>query len=194
MTAEPWHLRCAGFGAAVDAFAIDDRELWFISLLGNQQSVRALWARLLKREAAVLSEESFTGGRFAALATTTGTHWRFHVTRLAVSGATHGMLVPEVALYAGEAADFLLLARDEDAAPLLHYRYLTRRLDVPLHPSWADWLWERAVASGEARPLDTLGIHAWRCVPDVDALTTALGRALRGHWIAVPSGDSAVAA
>jgi len=191
---EPWHIRCAGFGAAVDAFAQDDRELWFLSLLGNQQSVRALWARLLKREFAVLSEEAFTGGRIATLATTTGSHWRFHVTRLPATGATHAILVPEVALYAGEGTDFLLLARDPDEAPALHYRYLTRRLDVPLHRSWTDWLWERALAAGETRALDARGIHAWRCVPDPDALAAALGRALRGHRIAVPASDFAVAA
>jgi hypothetical protein len=30
-------IRCAGFAAAVDAYAADERELWFVSLLGNQQ-------------------------------------------------------------------------------------------------------------------------------------------------------------
>ncbi len=29
------HIRCAGFAAAVDAYAADERELWFVSLLGN---------------------------------------------------------------------------------------------------------------------------------------------------------------
>ena len=42
-------IRAAGFTATVDACAQDDGQIWFLSLLGNQQSVRALWARLVSR-------------------------------------------------------------------------------------------------------------------------------------------------
>jgi len=35
-------IRAAGFAATVDAFAREGEELWFISMLGSQQSVRAL--------------------------------------------------------------------------------------------------------------------------------------------------------
>jgi hypothetical protein len=41
-------IRAAGFTAAVDACAQDGGQIWFISLLGSQQAVRALWARLVK--------------------------------------------------------------------------------------------------------------------------------------------------
>ena len=34
-------IRAAGFTATVDACARDDGQMWFRSLLGNQQSVRA---------------------------------------------------------------------------------------------------------------------------------------------------------
>ena len=37
------HIRAAGFGAAVDACATERSEIWFLSLLGNKQSIRALW-------------------------------------------------------------------------------------------------------------------------------------------------------
>ena len=45
-------IRAAGFTATVDACAQDGGQIWFLSLLGNQQSVRALWARLVKGETA----------------------------------------------------------------------------------------------------------------------------------------------
>ena len=45
-------IRIAGFTATVDACAQDGGQMWFLSLLGNQQSVRALWARLVKGETA----------------------------------------------------------------------------------------------------------------------------------------------
>ena len=43
-------IRAAGFTATVDACARDDGQIWFLSLLGDQQSVRALWAPLVKGE------------------------------------------------------------------------------------------------------------------------------------------------
>ena len=66
----------------------------------------------------------------------------------------HALLVPDAALYATERQDFLLLCRTQEEAPLLHYRFLNRRIDLPLHPAWSNWLWERALRSGEVRVLD----------------------------------------
>lgn len=191
---ETMHVRCAGFSAAVDAYARDDADLWFISMLGNQQSVRALWARLLKGEPAVLSDDALMGGRYCELAREARGATRFYSAKLPVTGATHGMLIPEQALYAGERFDFLLLARSVEEAPALHYRFLSRRVDLPLHPLWTDWLWERGLARGEVRPLDALGVHAWHCTPDRSDLKQALGRALRGHRIPLPAADVADAA
>lgn len=191
---ETMHIRCAGFTGAVDAYARDGADLWFISMISNQQSIRALWARLLKGEPAVISDDALMGGRYCTLAPQARADCRFHATRLPVSGATHAMLVPSAALYASEGRDFLLLAPTDTEAPALHYRFLSRRIDLPLHPLWSVWLWTRGLDSGEIRPIDALGIRAWRCTPDLDALQAALGRALRGHRIPVPPEELAHAA
>ena len=143
------HIRAAGFGAAVDACVTERREIWFLSLLGNQQSIRALWARVVKGEMAYLAEDQFAGGVPFWLATGARQQCRFHVIRLPASGAHHALLVPDAALYAAEQREFLLLARTTEEAPTLHYRFLNRRLDLPLHPSWAEWLWRRGVENGE---------------------------------------------
>jgi hypothetical protein len=55
-------IRAAGFTAAVYACALDGEDLWFLSMLGSQQSVRALWARLVKGETAHLSEGELDAG------------------------------------------------------------------------------------------------------------------------------------
>lgn len=160
-------IRAAGFSAAV-AFALDGEQLWFISMLGSQQSVRAIWARLVKGETAHLSEDDLGSGASECwLAREAWGTWRFHGARLPASAAYHGMLVPDLAAYACERPDFLLLARSEDEAPALHYRFLNRRVDLPLHPSWAEWLWDRGLASGETEALQSVAIHAYRCRPDV---------------------------
>jgi hypothetical protein len=42
-------IRAAGFTATVDAFAQDGEQLWFLSMLGSQQSVRAKSASIRGR-------------------------------------------------------------------------------------------------------------------------------------------------
>ncbi len=179
-------IRAAGFTATVDAFAQDGEQLWFLSMLGNQQSVRALWARLVKGETAYLSEGDLDGGSPWCLAREAWGTWRFHGARLPSSAAYHGMLVPDLASYTCERPDFLLLARTEDEAPMLHYRFLNRRVNLPLHPSWAEWLWERGFASGEAEGLHSAGISGYRCHPDVKQLEEDIGEAVRRARLTVP--------
>src|SRR5438552_840215 len=74
-------IRASGFTASVDAFAQDGEQLWFISMLGSQQSVRALWARLVKGETAYVSEGDFGGGSPCWLAREAWGTWRFHGAR-----------------------------------------------------------------------------------------------------------------
>jgi hypothetical protein len=179
----------AGFSATVDAFALDGEQLWFISMLGSQQSVRALWARLVKGESAYLSEGDLNGGSPCWLAREAWGTWRFHGARLPSSAAYHGMLVPDLASYTCERPDFLLLARTEDEAPMLHYRFLNRRVNLPLHPSWAEWLWERGFASGEAEVLRAAGIFAYRCRPDALRLEEGTGKAVKRGLLTVSADE-----
>jgi len=185
-------IRAAGFTAAVDACARNDGQIWFLSLLGNQQSVRALWARLVKGETAYLSEDELTGGSPCWLAREAWGTWRFHGVRLPSGSAYHGMLVPELAAYLCDRREFLLLARSEEQAPALHYRFLNRRLDLPLHPSWAAWLWERGLDANEVDALESMGVHAYRCRPDPPALQEDVGQAVRRGQLPMPVEDTAV--
>ena len=142
-------LQAGGFGASVDAFAWEPDPdpaarrmwLWLVSLLGPQQAVKALWARLVKGELATLSREALGDARFCLLAPEGPRGWRFLTASLPAAAAYQGVLVPEAARYTADRADFLLLPRDAAEAARLHYRFLNRRLDLPLHPDWADWLW-----------------------------------------------------
>ena len=185
-------IRAAGFTATVDACARDGGQLWFLSLLGSQQAVRALWARLVKGETAYLGEDELTGGSPCWLAREAWGTWRFHGCRLPSGSAYHGMLVPELVAYACDRQEFLLLARSEEQASALHYRFLNRRLDLPLHPSWADWLWERGLNASEVEALESLGVHAYRCRPDRQALQQDVAQAVRRGQLPTPIGDDAL--
>jgi hypothetical protein len=103
---QPHTIRAAGFTATVDACARDDGQLWCVSLLGNQQSVRALWARLVKGETAYLSEDELGGGSPCWPAGEVWGTWRLYSARLPSGAAYHGC----------DRRDLLLLARSEDEA------------------------------------------------------------------------------
>ncbi len=180
-------IRAAGFTATLDAFAQDGEQLWFMSMLGSQQSVRALWARLMKGETAYLSENDLGSGSPCWLAREAWGTWRFHGARLPASAAYHGMLVPDLAAYRCDRQDFLLLARSEDETPALHYRFLNRRVDLPLHPSWANWLWDRGFASGETESLHATGLHAYRCRPDTRQLEEDIAESVRHGRLDMPA-------
>ena len=46
-----WTISAAGFSATVDAFARDPEShgLWFLSMVGSQTALKAIWAALLKQ-------------------------------------------------------------------------------------------------------------------------------------------------
>jgi hypothetical protein len=179
-------IESGGFGATVDACASEpDTEssrpmmrLWLVSLLGSQQAVKAIWVLLMKGETATLTTDS---GRayFCSLASQGPRGWRFFRAPLPAAGGYHGMLVPELALYSAGLPGFLLLQRDADDPAMLHYRFLNRRVTLPLHPTWAEWLWARALRTGEARRLESYGLEAFLCTPDEPALTADLTEAIR---------------
>jgi hypothetical protein len=177
-------IRAGGFTATVDGCARGGNELWFLSMLGHQQAVRAIWARLIKGEAGFLNSTEL-GGEPTPLAREAWGTWRFSGMRLPSGSAYHGMLIPEIAAYATERLDFLLLVREQDDAAQLHFRFLARRLDVPLHPSWAEWLWRRGRENEEVQHLDSIGVQAYRCCPQPEALRADISDAVRRRELVV---------
>ncbi len=180
-------ISAGGFSATADAFARDpDSEgLWFLSMVGAQSALKAIWVALLKRplESAHLLAGAdglaLSGGfhRCEVPHETIGT-WTTKIARLPVSGGWHAMVYTRMAEYAFERDAFLLLAPGEAEAPALHHRFLDRRNPLPLHRSWAQWLWERGLASGEISRLQSAGVAAWQCVPDAEALRNDLAAAV----------------
>lgn len=177
-------IRAGGFTATVDGCARGGDELWFLSMLGHQQAVRAIWARLIKGEAGYLSSTEL-GGQPTPLAREAWGTWRFTGMRLPSGSAYHGMLIPEIAAYATDRLDVLLLVREQDVAAQLHFRFLARRLDLPLHISWADWLWRRGLEIGEVEQLESTGLSAYRCQPQSESLRADISDAVRQRELVV---------
>ena len=76
----------------------------------------------------------------------------------------------KTAEFSYEKDSFLLLSQSEEEAPALHHRFLDKRSPLPLHGSWAGWLWERGIAKEEIVPLQSVGVSAYRCSPKAKKL------------------------
>ena len=112
--------------------------------------------------------------------------WTTKIARLPVSGGWHALVFTKTAEYAFERDDFLLLAQSEDEAPALHHRFLDKRSPLPLHRSWAGWLWERGLENGEIAPLQSAGVIAYRCSPNAERLREDLSGAVASGRLALP--------
>ncbi len=188
-------ISAGGFSATVDAFARDPESegLWFLSMLGSQTAVKAIWAALLKQppEAAFLIRGAdglpHSGGyqRCIIPEETIGT-WTTKLARLPSSGGWQAMVYTKLAEFRFERDEFLLLAPDEKAAPALHRRFLDRRLELPLPPNWADWLWQTGLRNETIVPLESVGLAAYKCTPNHDLLREELSQAVASGRLSLP--------
>ena len=181
-------ITAGGFSATCDAFASDpeQNQLWFVSMVGAQTSLKAIWAALLNSppspafliKGAV--DDLHEGGyeRCQIPETSIGT-WKTKIARLPQAGAWHAMVYTQMAELSFERDAFLLLTPDASEAPALHLRFLNQRTELPIHRSWKDWLWEQGLASEAIRPLKSAGLHAWYCHHDPLGLETELSAAVK---------------
>jgi hypothetical protein len=192
-------IQVSGFGASTDGYAISPDpsrpwnphacHLWYVSLLGPQEAIRAIWARLLKGEEATITDEALGRAHWVSLAPEEKKSWRWTQASLPRAAGHHGLLLPELAFYTTERPDFLLIPK-EGREQALFYRFLNRRMDVPLDPGWSGWLWERALGVGELVALDGFGPRAYLCRPDVQTLRADLSTAIRTGVLAVAEGQT----
>src|SRR3954454_18327420 len=137
-------LQAGGLGASVDAFAWEPdpdpaarrMRLWFVSLLGPHQALKALWARLVRGELATFSREALGQVYFCGLAPEGPRAWHSFTASLPAAGGYQLVLLPERARHGANGDDFLLLPRSDEEAPRLYFRFLDRRVDLPLHAGW----------------------------------------------------------
>ena len=188
-------ISAGGFSATVDAFARDEKTdgLWFVSMVGSQTALKAIWASLLKQPSdtahLIRGAEgvALSGGyqRCMVPYETVGS-WTTKIARLPVSGGWHAIVYSRHAEFSYEKDSFLLLAQGEEDAPSLHHRFLDKRSPLPLHGSWANWLWERGIDNGEIVPLQSVGISAYRCSPKAKEFREDLSGAVASGRLTLP--------
>ena len=196
-----YSIACGGFGATVDAYAYEEypERLWFLSMVGTQTATKAIWAAILKKNPipALIKEEqkeqenyNTRSYRIRALISrhTAGT-WTAKQIRLSLSGAYHTLLYPACAYpnYKDDHSYFLMLNREQDDAANQYYQFVSQRCHLPLHPSWAPWLWDWArMETGMVTKLVCVGIEAWLCRNRYELLEQNLCKAIQRSELPIP--------
>ena len=154
-------ISAGGYSATADAFARDPDTggLWFLSMVGPQTALKAIWASLLKQPPDIahlikgIEGMALSGGyqRCQVPHHTVGT-WTTRIARLPASRGWHALVFTRLAEFSFERDDFPGAGQDQGDAPGLHHRFLDRRSPLPLHRSWRDWLWRRGWTPGRSSP------------------------------------------
>ena len=190
-------ISAGGFSATVDAFARDDRTegLWFVSMVGSQTALKAIWASLLKQPpdtAHIIrgADGMALHGGYQRCVIPLRDHRERGRPRSAVCTRPEAGMpwsTRSTAEYGYEKDSFLLLAQSPEEAPALHHRFLDKRSPLPLHDSWADWLWERGIDEEEIIPLQSVGVSAYRCSPKAKKLREDLSDAVASGRLTLPT-------
>ena len=183
-----------GFSATADAYAISPHsdQLWFLSMVGSQTSLKAIAAALLKTPPDVCHiikgvEGMELSGNYQTCHIPFHTigNWTSRTTRLK-NRAYHTLVYSKQAHHDFDSHEFIILPRTDQEAPTLHHMYLDARSSIPLHHTWADWLWHRSLDTNETYPLDTSGILAFHCTPNFDDLQEDITQAIIYGDLTVP--------
>jgi hypothetical protein len=164
-------IKVKGFRCCVDEAVFSNRRGDFaqlVSLVGSREAVKAVWARLMKGEAAYLDMGPQV--RAARMNTTEGGKL---LTERLPSGAFHGLLLSQAVLR-GE----LVLCEREVDLPARFFHYLTQKLRLPLHSDWQDWLWDHALSTGMIEQMSSQRLHAYEVNLSVYDLEAEVRQAL----------------
>ena len=142
----------------------DDNKVYFLAVAGNQASVKGILAALLEGQSVWVSidESQHYLERLPE-------SYRLLVKRLP-SGYAQGLLFVQSALLESPeqnepAKRFLLMSHDPERNQTILFHQLQQRLELPLHQSWARWLWRLFEEREWLSPLVTLaGGYAAFCV------------------------------
>ena len=183
---------CDGYTATTDALIGDIREgnshLHMVSLIGTQAAVRILTANIMTDTPRTLlfqqidpeSDDALPTGLVLALKRPKASMWRKRQKQLPLSRAWHTLLWDRRIEPDHPTKDFLLIGGDNETLNARrHLAFLRRKLKLPIHPSWADWAWTRALERNEAEEIAASGLRAWTCQPDEVDLKTDISQAVK---------------
>ena len=172
-------IRSKGIQAYCSDVIVDSEGVvYLLSVAGYQVAVKGIIANVLEYGPAIL----YGAGGLRLELTRDATAYKVRYHRLP-SGLYQAVLLPKMA-YAQcqEPADrFMVLCQSGEQS--LFFDLLQARTDIPLHPSWADWLWRHMEAQGEIIRLETVigEYQGFLVTIDQDRLRDAISDEIRNR-------------
>ena len=137
-----YSIHAMGIKAYCSALIVDSSDsetVYFMSVAGYQATVKGIIANLLDNYG--ISVEVDGNSHYLTRA---NFGYKAQLKKLP-SGLVHAVLFPRLALPKSEEEGqdtFFILADNRDEVLTLFFRHLDEKTDIPLHPSWAEWLWK----------------------------------------------------
>jgi hypothetical protein len=119
--------------------ALDKETVYFMSVCGYQVTVKGIIANLLENSGIEIRVDN---NNYYL----TRSCFKFSVlTRKLPSGLLHAIVIPKLALPNTEEEkenQFIVITKEYQDIRTLFFRHLDEKTEIPLHPSWASWLWK----------------------------------------------------
>ena len=135
-------IRATGICAYCSDLIVDPDDLdtvYFLSVAGYQTTVKGIIANLLE-----YYELSIEIDGHSYYLSRSDLRYRVQTKKLP-SGLVHAILFPKLSLPKNGEDDensfYIFTEKDKDILPLF-FRHLDEKSNVPMHPSWANWLWQ----------------------------------------------------
>jgi DNA-directed RNA polymerase subunit RPC12/RpoP len=117
----------------------DPEIVHFLSICGYQITVKGIIANLLEHCGAIIEIDGEEHDLICS-----GMGYRVLVKKLP-SGLAHAMIIPKPALpgYQDDKNQtrFSIITREKKDIPILFFRHLDEKTEIPIDPSWVRWLW-----------------------------------------------------
>lgn len=169
-----------GFDAVIESVAMKGNQLYFLSMVGQRETLKAICARIITEKGARIQ----IGSDLARIWAGRDFKWTYKVARLPGTNVWHGVVYSRVIEtdYIRKEDDwqgFVMLAFSDHEAITQHHTLLSLSVATPLIDEWAQWTWDRAWENGEIVAMTCLGIKGYVCDPDEDALRSDISKAIR---------------
>ena len=150
-------IRCQGIEAYCSDLIVDretNQYVYLLGVAGHQSTVKGILANMLKGESFLveINKETCRVERFSE-------NYLMKIKKMP-SEYCHGITLAKVGTNQTDERspyrEFLLINEDPLEVKGLFYEHLDRITELPLHPSWTDWLWKVFGEKGWITRLETL--------------------------------------
>ena len=166
MTLYPIHTM--GIKAWCSDLIIDPQDMetiYFMSICGYQVTVKGIVANLLENCGISIEIDGVEH-----YLTRSDMGYKVKMKKLP-SGLVHAVVIPKLALSRNDEEKqnrFFVITQEDQNILTLFFRHLDEKTEIPLHPTWASWLWKTS--------------WGWILVPGVSWEGVGAGGAGFGFW------------